>query len=250
LLGAARWALAARRALRRVRPLDRIVAHWAVPSAWPILAEFDVPLEVVSHGADVRLLLALPSQLRHIVVEHVLRRVEVWRFVSLALLRSMIAALDDRVARALEAVAQVRECPIELPDVRAAVLANRWLRGQGPLVVCVGRLVPSKRVEQVIDFVATRLSPGTRLVVVGDGPLRTRLEARARARGVDARFVGQTTRSAALAWIGAADAVLQASLTEGLSTVEREARALHVPFLFVDDAHAGASSVPVFRDSR
>jgi teichuronic acid biosynthesis glycosyltransferase TuaC len=87
--------------------------------------------------------------------------------------------------------------------------------------------------NRVVDFVATELAPATRLVVVGDGPLRSRLEGHARARGVDALFVGKTTREEALAWILAADVVLHASRAEGLSTVEREARALGVPFCFV-----------------
>jgi glycosyltransferase involved in cell wall biosynthesis len=70
-------------------------------------------------------------------------------------------------------------------------------------------------------------------VVVGDGPLRASLEAEALALGVDARFVGTTPRAEALAWIGAADALLHASKTEGLSTVVREAEALGVPIVVV-----------------
>jgi teichuronic acid biosynthesis glycosyltransferase TuaC len=67
------------------------------------------------------------------------------------------------------------------------------------------------------------------LVVVGDGPERSRLEALARARGVDARFVGRVPRDEALAWIGAADVLIHASEAEGLSTVVREAEALGTP---------------------
>ena len=40
---------------------ERVVAHWAVPCAWPIgLAVPRATLEVVSHGGDVRLLAAMP----------------------------------------------------------------------------------------------------------------------------------------------------------------------------------------------
>ena len=65
--------------------------------------------------------------------------------------------------------------------------------------------------------------------MVGDGPDRPRLEARARALGIDTRFIGRTSHETALAWIAAADALLHASHEEGLSTVVREAEALGVP---------------------
>jgi glycosyltransferase involved in cell wall biosynthesis len=42
------------------------------------------------------------------------------------------------------------------------------------------------------------------------------------------RFVGAVPREEALAWIGAADALLFASRAEGLSTVVREAEALGI----------------------
>jgi glycosyltransferase involved in cell wall biosynthesis len=234
LLGAGRWAFAARRALRSLAPLDRVVAHWAVPCGWPIGGDLDAPLELVSHGADVRLLTALPASIRRAVVLRLVRRTEVWRFVSRPLVDQLLATLDATSRHGLEAIARVEACPIEIPDVRAAALEKRALHPGTRLAVCVGRLVASKAVDRVIDFVAAKLTPGTRLVVVGEGPLRASLERYARARGVDALFVGQTARPVALAWIGAADMVLHASLAEGLSTVEREARALAVPFLFVD----------------
>jgi teichuronic acid biosynthesis glycosyltransferase TuaC len=244
LFGFARWAVAARRALRSLAPLDRIVAHWSVPCGWPIASLPGVPLELVSHGADVRSILCLPGALRRAVVDRLLRRAEVWRFVSEPLMKSLSSSLEPPLARRLEAVARIEPCPIEVPDVRAAALEKRALSPGVPLAVCVGRLVTSKRVECVIDFVATKLSLGTRLVVVGEGPLRSSLERRAVAQGVDAFFVGQTTRRTALAWIAAADVVLHASVAEGLSTVEREAQALGVPFRLVGPPPSSVSRMP------
>lgn len=232
LIGAVLWARRARAALASLRPLDRIVAHWAVPSGWPISTDLGVPVELVSHGADVRALLSCPTPLRHSIVARLLRSAASWRFVSSSLLDRLLASLRTDEARRLARVARVEACAIDMPDVRSAALETRALYRGARLAVCVARLVPSKRVDEVIDHVAGE--PLRRqLVVVGDGPLRTRLEKHARAVGVDARFVGQTTRPVALAWIGAADIVLHASEAEGLSTVEREARALGVPFRFV-----------------
>lgn len=67
-------------------------------------------------------------------------------------------------------------------------------RAARPTVLTVGRLVPHKRVDRVIDAVAAlrgRL-PSVRLVVVGDGYVRDELEARARSHdgGSWVRFAG------------------------------------------------------------
>src|SRR5437763_5451484 len=65
--GAAAWVAKARGELARAKP-DRIVAHWALPSAWPIASAAGAELEIVSHGGDVRPLAALPRALRIRVV--------------------------------------------------------------------------------------------------------------------------------------------------------------------------------------
>jgi len=228
-----RWARDAQRALRSLAPLDRVVAHWALPSAWPVVGGLDVPLELVSHGADIRLLTGLPRPVRRRVMVRLLRRAEAWRFVSSSLLDRLQGSLEASDARRVAAIARVEACRVEMPDIRDEARRKRAAHGGVELAVCVARLVPGKRVDAVVDFVAGERTPGTRLVVVGDGPLLPHLERQARRRGVDALFVGRTTRPEALAWIGAADVVLHASAAEGLSTVEREARWLGVPFRFV-----------------
>jgi len=97
--------------------------------------------------------------------------------------------------------------------------------GAHRVAVSVGRLVASKRVDKVIDYVS-RTATVERLVVVGDGPERSRLEGLASRLGVEVEFLGMVSRSRALAWIGAADVLVHASEAEGSSTVVREAEAL------------------------
>ncbi len=229
---AAAWAWRARQTLVTLAPFDRIVAHWAVPCGWPLSTSLRVPVELVSHGADVRTLVSCPRALRRVIVWRLLRDADTWRFVSSALLDRLLASLDPPDARRLSRIAHVEKAPIDMPDVRLAAAETRAVHAGVRLVVCVARLVPAKRVDRVIDHAATLRAP-LRLVVVGDGPARASLERRARSLGMDALFVGLTTRPVALAWIGAADLVLHASEAEGLSTVEREASALGVPFCFV-----------------
>jgi teichuronic acid biosynthesis glycosyltransferase TuaC len=223
-IDAMRWIATARRDVARLE-VDRIVAHWALPGGWPIAAAHGAPLEIVSHGGDVRLLAALPAGARDRIAGTLARRATVWRFVSDALLEELGRAVSPRTRRLVERVARVEAARLELPDVGGAIAwRRRDLEGRR-VAVSVGRLVASKRVDRAIEHVA-RARDLDAIVVVGDGPERERLERLARERGVDARFVGKVPHAEALAWIGAAHVVLHASEKEGLSTVLREAEGL------------------------
>ncbi len=215
----------------RVRRLDaeRVVCHWALPSAWPIgCAARGGAVEVVSHGGDVRLLTTMPALPRTLLTRAIARRAALWRFVSEPLARDLLSALNPATASLVERVAEVRAASIELPglpDLRDAVARRRGELGAARTAVSVGRLVAGKRVDRTIAHVARSADIDT-LVIVGDGPERPRLEQLAGKLGVRAVFVGAVARNDALAWIAAADLLIHASATEGLSTVIREAEAL------------------------
>jgi len=223
---AVRWVAQARGRLQELR-VDRVVAHWAVPCAWPIgvAAAEGVALDVVSHGGDVRLLVATPAPVRRHIVRAIARRASGWRFVSGALLEALLGAVDGETGARVRRIASVRAATIEMPDVAEAVARKRRELAGRRVAVSVGRLVASKRTERAIERVA-RETHLDALVVVGDGPERGRLERLARTLGVDARFVGVVGREEALAWIGAAEEVVHASVAEGRSTVVREAEAM------------------------
>jgi glycosyltransferase involved in cell wall biosynthesis len=224
-LAAAGWVSIAATELRATS-VDRVVAHWALPCAWPIgVAARGAELDVVSHGGDVRLLLRLPAPARRRIARTIAGRARDWRFVSEPLLAALLQALDRHDARRVERIASVRGSELEFPDVREAVLRKRTELGTARVAACVGRLVASKRVDRVLRHVALRRDFDF-LVVVGDGPERGRLERLSRALEVEARFVGALPRDETLAWIGAADTLIHASVAEGLSTVVREAEAL------------------------
>jgi glycosyltransferase involved in cell wall biosynthesis len=233
--GAARWVLDARTCTRAL-DVDRVVAHWALPCAWPIgIAAEDAELDVVSHGSDVRLLVSLPRALRRYIVAAVASRARSWRFVSEDLRACLCASLGAATARRVDRIAEVRPAAIDPPDgalAGEAGAAKRRALGAARVAVTVGRLVASKRVDLAIEHVA-RSRAFDALVVVGDGPERARLERLARQKRVDARFVGLVTRGEALAWIAAADAVIHASSAEGASTVLREADALGTPVVLL-----------------
>jgi len=230
-LEASGWVAKAAFELRQKRP-ERVIAHWCVPCAWPItrLAPKSCALEIVSHGGDVRLLRRLPHTVRGAIVKGLIARAVRWRFVSHALLDDLATTLDAEDGKNLRALAEIAPSPLGMLDVSAEVAARREELGDRRLYVCAGRLVPSKRVDKVIDYVASERTHEDRiLVVLGDGPQRNHLERLARAWQLDVRFLGMTSRRETLGWIGAADEVVHASRAEGLSTVVREAEELGVP---------------------
>ena len=227
---AAAWML---RAASQVRAANaaKIIAHWSVPSAWPIVTAAGlgrVPLEIVSHGGDVRLLVGMPRALRKRVVARLLGRASTWRFVSQALLEQLAHVLDRADGAKLRAMATIAPSPLGMLDVAEDVRLRSGTLGDRPLYVCAGRLVRSKRVDRVIDYVAGHRAGQPILVVLGDGPERPRLEKLAQRWQLDVRFLGNRPRREALTWIGAADELVHASTAEGMSTVVREAEHLGV----------------------
>ena len=234
-IGAAAWVARARSRVIS-GDFDRVVAHWAVPSACPISCPAATPgpsrgafaLEVVSHGSDVRLIAAMPAALRARVVRLIAERAESWRFVAAHLVESVSSAVPVEVRRAVERVARVEASAVEISAPTAAQVDEKRARIGEPFAVCVGRLVTTKRVDAAIAWAAQRQAT---LVVVGDGPERSRLERTARGSASRVVFVGNVDRPEALAWIAASQLVVSASTAEGLSTVKREAAALAARFV-------------------
>lgn len=115
----------------------------------------------------------------------------------------------------------------ELGEVPAAVAALRR-----PLVVSVGRLVPWKRMEGVIDAVA---ATDAALAIVGEGPLVKDLQRQAAERlGARAVLTGALSHRDTLATIASADVFILNSTYEGLSHLLIEALAVGVPIIATD----------------
>ncbi len=233
--GALEWMVHARNAIATL-PADVIVAHWVLPSVWPVATahrSFGTPLVGVSHGADVRLMLRMPGAVRSSVVRRLARAMTTWRFVSQSLRDSLLSALSSADERVVMRIAEVRSSPFEMPAVDPALArARRSAMKAETVVSVVGRLTKGKSVDRALDYAHSR-GPRTHVVVVGDGPERLFLERYARVRGVSATFVGKTTRAEAALWMAASDELVIASRAEGLSTVAREANELGVPVRFV-----------------
>jgi glycosyltransferase involved in cell wall biosynthesis len=116
------------------------------------------------------------------------------------------------------------------PAAGRALRAALGVPVDGVLLACVGRLAPVKHVDLVLEAFArvAGRQPGTRLLVMGDGPSGPDVRARI-ARLPGAHWRPPEHRLGAV--YGAADALVLGSDAEGLPQVVAEALAAGVPVL-------------------
>lgn len=101
-------------------------------------------------------------------------------------------------------------------------------------LLALARMMPQKRLDILLEAFARIARQDTRLTILGDGPLRPKLEARARALGIAERvsmpgFVADTQEI-----LGTADLLVLSSDYEGLPAAVIEALALNVRVVTTD----------------
>src|SRR6185312_1430362 len=104
----------------RIGAVDRLVAHWIVPCAFPLAVATGTAaarLDVVAHGADVRLLLHAPRDVRERILSTLLAREAHFTFAAATLLESLERSIRPPLAARLAANARVEPPPIDVPDV-------------------------------------------------------------------------------------------------------------------------------------
>ena len=126
-----------------------------------------------------------------------------------------------------------------------AIRAELGFDANAPLVLFAGRLAEQKRVDDLLKAVdlLQHVQPDLRTLIVGDGPLRERLEETARAFHLDGRvhFLGHRDDVPRL--MAAADMVVLPSAYEGLPNVVLEAMRFRKPV--VATAAPGTTEVVV-----
>jgi glycosyltransferase involved in cell wall biosynthesis len=131
------------------------------------------------------------------------------------------------------------------PERRSTALRRHWGAEDGaPVLICVGRLAAEKNLGTAVDaFEALRLvEPRAKLVFVGDGPERERLQARC----PDALFAGTRHGDDLAAHYASADLFVFPSLTETFGNVVPEAMACGLPVV----AYHYAAAAVLLRDHR
>jgi teichuronic acid biosynthesis glycosyltransferase TuaC len=120
------------------------------------------------------------------------------------------------------------------PEPRADLRQRIDLPLDGPLLVCVGALIPRK--GQVFAIEALAQVPDARLAIIGDGPDLGALRQSARDQGVGARvhFLGSLPHGEIARHVQAADLCVLPSASEGIANAWIEALACGTPLVIAD----------------
>lgn len=213
------------RELERRNPVV-VHAHFGVNAleASAIARRFRIPLVVTFHGMDITVRRGWrQTRERRKVFERAARVIAVSEFIA----------------------GKVRDagCPPEKLVVHhIGVDTDRFAPGaEGAVepgrILFVGRLVAKKGLDHLLRAMpAVQASvPGAELIIVGDGPLRERMESLAREQDVLCRFVGVQTPEEVMEWLRSAAVLAAPSVVagdgnaEGLPMTIMEAQATGVP---------------------
>lgn len=145
-------------------------------------------------------------------------------------LKGLVTAWGVDAAK-VEVITNALPLPRAPAQPRHAVRAGlRWT--DQPTLVTVARLQPWKGIDHVISVM--RGLPDLRLIVVGDGPDRGRLQEMALPLGDRVQFTGQLPQAQVLRLLYAADGLVLYSGYEGLSHTILESLQLGTPVLCSD----------------
>lgn len=145
-------------------------------------------------------------------------------------------AQSETVKRRLE---RWNGCTAEVVYPPAPQRAYRC-EGYGNFIFAYSRLTPLKRIDLIIDALATPAAAGVHCVIAGDGDARDALTARSAAAGVAdrVRFVGHISDEELTAYLATCRAVCFVPKDEDFGMVTVEAFASAKPVVTVSDAGA------------
>lgn len=204
---------------RRVLQPALVHAHWWFPNgvaATCVARMAGVPLVTTLHGTDVRM--ARNIALSRPAFRHVLKN------------SAEVTAVSRWLADETQSIVSTRRPTVAPMPVATELFGVGSSAERLPRLLFVGRLMPQKGIDLLLDALS-RLPVGLGLDVVGHGPDRDSLEARAAALGVSDRvtFHGAVKQHALPAFYQRAAALVVPSTDEGLGLVAVEAQLCETP---------------------
>ena len=232
--------LAIREGIRLVRDesFDVVNTHFAIPTGPAgdrIARRAGIPNVLTVHGGDLYDPSKFLSPHRHAVLRTIVRR---------QLQRADAVVAQSRNTEHNVHRYYVSDLPIELIPLGIKPVppgsASRVAFGipdNAVLMVTVGRLVARKGVDTLIEAVRCAAAPNLHLVVIGEGPLSSKLAAKAAEAGVSSNvhFPGFVSQADKYGLLRASDFYVSASLHEGFGLVFLEAMACGLPVVCFDE---------------
>jgi len=236
--------------IKEVRP-SLIHAHFALDgvAALPLAEHLNIPLIVSLHGYDVT---SSDSSLRSSATGllYLLRRRQLWEGAH-----TFLCVSEFIRYQAIEAGFPRNKLRVHYTGVDC----KHFSQSDGPRdgnILFVGRLVQKKGCQFLLEAMVevSRALPGTSLTVIGDGPLRSRLQAQASQLNIPVRFLGARPISEVRDCMSRASLFCVPSLradngdSEGFGMVFAEAQAMGTPVVSfnhgglpeaVEDGHTG-----------
>lgn len=184
-----------------------INAHWILPQGFVAVAAkwlFGTPVVITVHGGDV---FGLRGRLMAWFKRLALRRATAITVNSSATEAAVLEIAPE--LRSIHRIPMGVSVPASPTEADAATLRNRFRRGEGPLLVFVGRLVEEKGLSDLIRAVALLVAalPDATATILGDGQDRADMEALASRLEISDRvhFLGWVEPGEVPAYLAAAD---------------------------------------------
>jgi len=216
------------------QPPAAVLAYWAHPdgeTAVRVARRAGVRSAVIVGGSDVLVLTDDPARRRRVV--SVLQATDAVLCVC-QYLRERVLDLGIP-AEKVHLWYQGVDTATFHPDDRATARRRLGLPEEGRIALWVGRLVPAKGIDVLLEAMTMLRARGVglHLHLVGDGPLRESLEARVDALALTSSvsFVGCLAPAHLPDWYRAADLTVLPSRVEGLPNVLRESKACGTPIV-------------------
>ena len=224
--------------MRPARSFDVINTHFVVPTGpvGQLLSAFSGVRNVLSvHGGDLYDPSKKLSPHRHR-----------WLRAPIA---AMLRSADSVVGQSRDTIARVRSLygvtrPVELiplaierpPRIRDGGRAQFGIPAEAFVLASVGRLVPRKNTQQLVQLLTDKGLSKAHLLIVGEGPESRAIREAAQARGVSDRvhLLGALNDKDKFAALGAADIFVSTSQHEGFGLMFLEALACGLPIVCYD----------------